>query len=301
LRPFSFCNLVEINAEGIDSQEEFNNRSKAASFINTIQASYTDFVYLRSIWKKTTEKDALIGTGITGIGSGTLDELNKKEASFIVQEENKRVAKLININKAARCCVVKPAGTSSIVLGTSSGIHAYHNDFYIRRVRINKNEALYTHLQINNPELLEDEIFKPETTAVISIPQKAPKTCHIRTESPLTLLERTKEYNLDWIRTSHNSGPNYHNVSATISIKDEEWKEVGEWMWKNKDTYHGLSVLPYSGHTYKQAPFEDCSELEYETLFKGLSDLDLSKVIEFEDLTNLNDQAACSGNACDIK
>ena len=190
--------------------------------------------------------------------------------------------------------------TSSIVLGTSSGIHAYHNEFYIRRVRINKNEALYTHLQIHNPELLEDEIFKPETTAVISIPQKAPKTCHIRTESPLTLLERTKEYNMDWIRTSHNSGPNFHNVSATISIKENEQKEVGEWMWKNRDFYHGLSVLPYSGHTYKQAPFEDCSELEYETLFKGLSDLDLKTVVEFEDLTNLNDQAACSGNGCTI-
>lgn len=110
LRPFSFCNLVEINAEGIETQEEFNNRSKAAAFINTIQASYTDFVYLRSVWKKTTEKDALIGTGITGIGSGSLDNLNKKEASTIVLEENKRVAKLIGINKAARCCVVKPAG-----------------------------------------------------------------------------------------------------------------------------------------------------------------------------------------------
>ena len=301
LRPFSFCNLVEINAEGIETQEEFNNRSKAAAFINTLQASYTDFVYLRSVWKKTTEKDALIGTGITGIGGGTLDNLDKKEASTIVLEENKRVAKLININKAARCCVTKPAGTSSIVLGTSSGIHAYHNNFYIRRVRINKNEALYAHLQINNPELLEDEIFNPTTTAVISVPQKAPETCHIRTESALALLERTKEYNMDWVRNSHNSGPNYHNVSATISIKDTEWKEVGEWMWKNRDSYHGLSVLPYSGHTYKQAPFEDCSELEYETLYSKLTNLNLKEVIEFEDLTNLTDQAGCAGGACEIK
>jgi ribonucleoside-triphosphate reductase len=301
LRPFSFCNLVEINAEGIDSQLEFNNRSRAAAFINTIQASYTDFVYLRSIWKKTTEKDALIGCGITGIGSGTLDLLDKKEASDIVVEENKRTAKLVGINQAARCGVIKPAGTSSIVLGTSSGIHAYHNNFYIRRVRINKNEALYTYLSIYHSNLLEDDLFNPTQTAIISVPQKAPTTCHIRTESAIDLLERTKTYNLDWVRNSHNSGPNFHNVSATISIKDEEWKEVGEWMWNNRDSYHGLSVLPYSGHTYKQAPFEDCTEEEYNKLFETLTDLDLSKIVEFEDLTDLNDQQACSGSSCDVK
>jgi ribonucleoside-diphosphate reductase alpha chain len=301
LRPFSFCNLTEISALGIDSQEEFNNRSKIASFINTLQASYTDFVYLRSIWKKNTEKDALIGTGITGIGSGNLDLLDKKEASKIVVEENKRVSKLIGINKAARCCVVKPAGSSSIVLGTSSGIHAYHNDYYIRRVRVNKNEAIYTYLAINHPELLEDELFNPTTTAVISIPQMSPIGAHIRTESALALLERTKEYNLDWVRNSHNSGPNYHNVSATISIKDNEWKEVGEWMWKNKDSYHGLSVLPYSDHTYKQAPFEDCSEIEFNTLFEKLKDINLTNVTEFSDNTDLMGETACSGGSCEIK
>ena len=301
LRPNSFCNLVEISAEGIETQEELNQRSKAAAFINTLQASYTDFIYLRSIWKKNTDKDALIGTGITGIGSGALDTLDKAQAAVIVKDENKRVADLIGINSSARCCVVKPAGTSSIVLGTSSGIHAYHNNFYIRRVRVNKNEAIYTHLLINNPELLEDDLFSPHSTAVISVPQKAPDTCHIRTESALSLLERVKEYNIDWVRTGHRRGPNFHNVSATISIKNNEWREVGDWMWRNRYTYHGLSVLPYDDHTYKQAPFEDCSELEYNTLFEKLKDIDLSTVVEFEDLTNMSDQAACAGGACEIK
>jgi len=301
LRPNTFCNLVDINAEFITTQEELNDVSEKAAFINTIQASYTDFIYLRPIWKRNTEKDSLIGVGITGIGSGNLDNLDKKQAAKIVLKENERVAKLIGINKAARCTVVKPSGTSSIVLGTSSGIHAYHNNYYIRRVRVNKNEAIYTHLAINHPELVEDELFNPNTTAVISVPQKAPEHCHIRTESALKLLERVKEYNVDWVRKAHRTGPNYHNVSATVSIKDQEWKEVGDWIWQNKGVYHGLSVLPYHDHIYKQAPFEDCSKLEYDTLFAKLTEVDLSKVVEFEDLTTLNDQAACSGGACEIK
>lgn len=301
LRPNTFCNLVDINGEFIESQEDLNEVSEAAAFINTIQASYTDFIYLRPIWKKNTEKDALIGVGITGIGSGKLDNLDKAQASQIILKTNERVAKLININKAARCAVIKPSGTSSIVLGTSSGIHAYHNNYYIRRVRVNKNEAIYTHLMIHHPELIEDELFSPNTTAVISVPQKAPEHAHIRTESALKLLERVKEYNLQWVRNAHRTGPNYHNVSATISIKENEWKEVGDWLWQNKNTYHGLSVLPYYDHVYKQAPFEDCSQLEYETLFNKLHTLDLTKVVEFEDHTNLNDQAACAGGSCEIK
>lgn len=301
LRPHTFCNLVEINGGDIENQADLNQRSIDASFINTLQASYTDFYYLRDIWKRNTEKDALIGVGITGIGSGCLDELNKEEAAKIVMQENERVSKLIGINKAARCTVVKPAGTTSLVLGTSSGIHAYHDKYYIRRLRVAKNESVYTHLVIHHPELLEDEIFRPHDTAVISIPQKAPKTAHLRTESALSLLERTKEYNLNWVRIGHRKGPNYHNVSATISIKDTEWEEVGHWMWKNKNTYHGLSILPFSDHTYKQAPFETCSELEYETLIKNINDLDLTKVVEFEDNVKLGDNLACSGPlGCEI-
>jgi ribonucleoside-triphosphate reductase (thioredoxin) len=301
LRPHTFCNLVEINGDDIQDQKDFNQRAKDAAFINTLQASYTDFYYLRDVWKRNTEKDALIGVGITGIGSGSLDGLNKDEAAKIVLEENEKIAKLIDINKAARTTVVKPAGTTSLVLGTSSGIHAYHDDYYIRRIRVGKNESIYMYLYLNHDKLIEDELFRPHDTAVISIPQKAPKTAHLRTESALSLLERTKEYNLEWVRKGHRKGPNYHNVSATISIKDNEWKEVGEWMWKYKNTYHGLSILPYSEHTYKQAPFESCSELEYETLSKNLHNIDLTKVVELEDNVQFADNVACGGEGCEVK
>ena len=300
LRPYSFCNLTEINGGNIESQDDFNQRAKDAAFINTLQASYTDFYYLRDIWKKNTEKDALIGVGITGIGSGCLDNLNKREAAEIVLKENERVAEIIGINKSARCTVVKPAGTTSLVLSTSSGIHAYHDEYYIRRIRVNKNENIYTHLLIYHPELLEDELFRPNDTAVISIPQKAPISAHLRTESALSLLERTLDYNKNWVRVGHRKGSNYHNVSATISIKDNEWREVGEWMWNNRDSYHGLSILPFSDHTYKQAPFESCSKLEYDTLCTTLHSMDLTKVVELDDNIAFGDNLACSGNNCEI-
>lgn len=301
LRPHTFCNLVEINGGDITSQEDFNNRSKAAAFINTLQASYTDFYYLRDVWKRNTEKDALIGVGITGIGSGFLDSLDKKEAAEIVLKENERVAELIGINKAARCTVVKPAGTSSLVLSTSSGIHAWHNDYYIRRIRVGKNEAIYEYLLRNHPEIVEDELFRPHDTAVISIPQKAPEGAHMRTEDAMTLLERTKEYNLEWIRSGHRKGPNYHNVSATISVKNEEWDVVGEWMWNNRQSYHGLSILPYTDHTYKQAPFEDCTEEEFNNLYSKIHNIDLSQIVEETDETNLTGELACAGGNCEIK
>lgn len=292
---------MEISGEGIESQEDFNQRAKDAAFINTLQASYTDFYYLREIWKKNTEKDALIGAGITGIGSGYLDNLNKEEAAKIVLLENERVAKLIGINKAARTTVVKPAGTTSLVLGTSSGIHAYHDEYYIRRIRVGKNESIYTYLLINHPELLEDDLFKPKDTAIISIPQKAPKISHLRTEAAISLLERTKEYNLNWVRKGHRKGPNYHNVSATISIKDNEWKEVGDWMWKYRNTYHGLSILPFSDHSYKQAPFESCSKMEYETRMAILHNIDLDDVVEINDEVQFGDTVACGADGCEVK
>lgn len=301
LRPHTFCNLVEINGSNIENQEDFNQRAKDAAFINTLQASYTDFYYLRDIWKKNTEKDALIGAGITGIGSGSLDNLNKKEAAKIILKENERVAKLININKAARTTVVKPAGTSSLVLGCSSGIHAYHDEYYVRTLRVGKNEAIYNYLNSNYPELLEDELFRPHDTAIISIPQKAPQNAHLRSEDAITLLNRVKEYNLDWVRTGHRKGVNYHNVSATISVKDEEWEKVGEWMWENKNTYHGLSILPFSDHSYKQAPFQTCTEEKYNELLNNLKEIDLTKVLEEVDDVQFGDTVACGADGCEIK
>jgi len=301
LRPFQFCNLCEVNVSDVVDQNDLNARVKAASFIGTLQAGYTDFHYLRPIWQRTTEKDALIGVSMTGIGSGAVLKLNMKDSAKIVKEENKRVAEIIEINSTARATTVKPAGTTSLTLGTSSGIHAWHNDYYIRRVRVGKNESMYHHLVVNHPELIEDEYFRPHDTAVIGIPQKAPADAIFRTESPIQLLERVKKVHNEWIKPGHKTGSNTHNVSATISIRAHEWGAVGEWMWENKDSYNGLSVLPYDGGTYIQAPFEDCTKEKYEELMKTLTDVDLSKIIEVEDMTDLSGEVACAGGSCEVK
>ena len=301
LRPFQFCNLCEVNASDIESQEDLEARVKAAALIGTLQAGYTDFHYLRPVWQRTTEKDALIGVSMTGIGSGVVLGYDMKVAANVVKIENARVAELIGINKSARTTTVKPAGTTSLTLGTSSGIHAWHNDYYVRRVRVGKNEAIYTYLAINHPELIEDEYFRPHDTAVISIPQKAPDGAILRTESPFQLLDRIKKVHLEWVKPGHRTGNNTHNVSATVSLKDTEWDLAGEWMWENRDHYNGLSVLPYDGGTYTQAPFEDITEERYHELMQSLHNIDLTQVIELDDNTDLSGELACAGGACEVK
>ena len=300
LRPFQFCNLCEVNVSNIESQEDLNARVTAASFIGTLQAGYTGFHYLRDIWRETTERDALIGVSMTGIGSGVVLGYDMKESAQIVMKENLRVSKILGINKSARTTTVKPAGTTSLTLGTSSGIHAWHNDYYIRRIRVGKNESIYKYLADNHPELVEDEYFRPHDTAVIQIPQKAPKGAILRTESPFNLLDRVKKVATEWVRSGHRTGSNTHNVSATISLKGDEWNLAGEWMWENRNHYNGLSVLPYNGGTYIQAPFEDIDEDQYNEMMKSLTDIDLSKVIEEKDETNLTGELACAGGACEI-
>jgi len=300
LRPFQFCNLCEVNVSDVVDQADLDARVKAAAFIGTLQASYTNFHYLRPVWQRTTEKEALIGVGMTGIGSGRAQHLNLKEAAEVVKQENERVAKLLGINAAARCTTIKPSGTSSLTLGTSSGIHAWHNDYYIRRIRVGKNEAIYTYLAINHPELIEDDFFRPHDTAIISIPQKAPKGAILRHESALDMLERVKFFYQHWIKPGHRTGQNTHNISATVSIKHEEWPAVGRWMWDNRKFYNGLSVLNYDGGSYTQAPFEDCTEEKYEELMQSLTNIDLTQVVELADNTNLKGEAACAGGACEI-
>ena len=300
LRPYQFCNLTEVNVSDVDTQEEYENRAKAAAIIGTLQASYTDFHYLRAVWKRNTEKDYLIGVSMTGIASGNVLKLDMPRAAEIVKITNAEIAEKIGIKPAARCTTVKPAGTTSLTLGTSSGIHAWHNDYYIRRLRVGKNEAIYQYLSIRHPELVEDEYFRPHDTAVISVPQKAPEGSITRHETALELLSRIKTVHLEWVKKGHRSGQNTNNVSATITIKPNEWVEVGEWMWKNKNNYNGLSVLPYSEHSYKQAPFEDCDQETYEKLLTTLVEVNLGGVIEIEDNTDLKGEAACAGGACEI-
>ena len=300
LRPFQFCNLCEVNVSNIESQKDLNDRVTAAAFIGTLQAGYTDFHYLRPVWQATTEKDALIGVSMTGIGSGTILKYNMEEAANIVKLENNRVANAIGINRAARCTTVKPAGTTSLALGTSSGIHAWHNDYYVRRIRVGKNESIYGYLAEHHSALVEDCVFRSHDTAVISIPQQAPEGSILRTESPFQLLERVKKVATEWVRSGHRKGSNTHNVSATISLKENEWEAAGEWMWDNRKFYNGLSVLPYDGGTYTQAPFEDITKTEFNKLLKTLTEVNLDNVIEETDNTDLSGELACAGGSCEV-
>lgn len=294
------CNLCEVNVSNIENQEDLNERIKSAAFIGTLQAGYTDFHYLRNVWQRTTEKDALLGIGLTGIASCDYKNLDFKEASKLAKKTNEEIAEKIGINKASRLTTIKPSGTSSSVLGTSSGIHAWHNDFYIRRIRVGKNESIYTYLKINHPELIEDEYFRPHDTAVISIPIKAPKDSILRTETPIQTLNRVKWFHKNWIKPGHRSGLNTHNISCTISIKDNEWDKVGDWMWRNRKNYTAISVLPYDGGSYVQAPFEDIDEEKYNELYEALSNVDLTKVVETEDNTDLQGELACTSDGCEI-
>ena len=300
LRPYQFCNLTEVNASDVEDQADLESRVKAAALLGTLQAGYTDFHYLREVWRKNTEKDSLLGVSMTGIASNVVEGLDLEMASFAAKQENKRIAKIIGVKPAARITCVKPAGTTSLVLGTSSGIHAWHDNYYMRRIRVGKNEAIYSYLLNNHPELVEDEYFNPEEQAVISIPQKSPEDAITRHESVFDLLERVKNFSIRWVRTGHIDGLNSHNVSATISVKEDEWDDVGDWLWMNRHYYNGLSVLPYDGGTYKQAPFETIDEQTYNEMMLTLTKIDLTKIKEEQDDTNLTGELACAGGACEI-
>ena len=298
LKPFQFCNLCEINASDVVDQKDFNNRAKAAAIVGTLQAGYTDFHYLRSIWKETTEQEALIGVGITGIGSGKLDNIDLIEAAEIVVDTNTLYAEAIGINPSARTTTIKPSGTSSLVVGSSSGVHAWHNDYYIRRMRVGKNEALYHYMLVSIPALVKDDLFDTNG-AILEFPQKAPEGSIYRTESAQHLLQRVSRFNREWIRHGHISGDNTNNVSCTISVRDEEWPLVTDWMWHNRNEYNGISLLPYDGGTYIQAPFEDITEAIFNEMISHLHSVDLTQIVEIEDHTTLVSEVACGGGGCE--
>lgn len=329
LRPYQFCNLCEVNVSDVSCQEDLNNRVTAAAFFGTLQAGFTDFHYLRPIWSKTTQKDALLGIGMTGIGSGEILKYSLEAAAHVAKLTNSIISEQIGINEAARVTCIKPSGTTSLVLGTASGIHAWHNDYYLRTMRFGKNEDIAAYLMVNHPELVEDDVLRPHDTVCVRIPVKAPEGSIFRTETAIDTLERVKKFSLEWIKAGHNTGDNTHNVSATISIDNDrhyrsplaefdspsiiasvpceptelswnEWKTVGAWMWTNRNVYNGLSVLPFFGGTYKQAPFEDITKEEYETRLAALHTLDLTKVTELDDTVEFSQTAACAGGACEV-
>lgn len=302
LNPQQFCNLTSINQTAIIDKRDFMNRVYAATLIGTLQASYTDFHYLRPIWKDITEQEALLGVSFTGIADGNGIVTNEwlKEGAAFAKEINLKYAKKIGINPAARITAVKPEGTASCVLGSSSGIHSRHSEYYIRRIRMNKDDALTSYLKSMVPELVEDDVMSA-SGVVVSIPQESPKNSIIRNqESALSLLNRTLDYNKYWIVPGHTSGENKHNVSVTISVKENEWNEIREEMWTNREYYSGISLLPFDNANYAQMPFEECTKEKFEELNKLVTEIDLRQIKEEKDNTDRIDQLACVGGICEI-
>ena len=302
LRPYQMCNLTEINAGEIHTQEDFNHAAGAAAFLGTLQAGYTDFHYLNPKWKIACEKDALLGVSMTGIASGTVENLDMVEAVEYVKTMNADMAERIGINPAARTTCVKPAGTTSLVLGTSSGIHAWHAPYYIRRMRAGKDEALAQYMMKAAPGLVEQDVNVAHQV-VLSFPQAAPAGAKVRSEHMLELLERVKDVSVRWVAPGHRDGINQHNVSCTISVMDNQWKLLTRWMWDNRDHYNGISVLPYFGAAaYPQLPFEDITEEQYYEMLPLLEAVDISKVFEMDGSSvDLSNELACSGpDGCEI-
>lgn len=301
LEPYQMCNLTEINASLIKSQSDYNGASHAAAFIGTLQAGYTDFHYLNPKWRETCERGALLGVSMTGIASRTVTELDMKQAANVAKQTNRDVAKDIGINPAERITTVKPAGTTSLVLGCSSGIHAWHNDYYIRRMRAGKDEELAQYMMKVAPALVEQDVMVPHQV-VLSFPQKAPDGACVRTESIFNLLERVKKVSQEWVDAGHREGANRHNVSCTISVKDNEWEELTNWMWINQEHYNGISVLPYFGaEAYPQLPFEDCTKEVYESLLVHLEAINIDEVFEQDGKAiNLAGELACAGGFCEL-
>lgn len=303
IRNNQFCNLTTINQATVRSLSDLVNRARAAAFLGTLQASYTDFPYLNPSWQTTTENEALIGVSFTGIADapGRVSRSDLQKAAREVVQENQRVAHLLGINAAARCTVGKPEGSSSAYLGTSSGIHARPADsWYLRRVRLKSSTPLVKYLETVVPGLLEQS--QRDDNIIISIPQKSPDGAISQDkETALDVFGRAMEYNTNWIQPGHVSGTNRNNISCTINMKEHDWDVLKMPMWDNRHIYNGLSLFPHDGGSYVQAPFEPCTESTYNEYMAKVSSVDFTKIVETYDMTSQNQTAACAGGACEFK
>jgi len=297
-----FCNLTTMNVTGVKNKSDFLKRCHAAALLGTLQAAYTDLPYLRPRWRETTEAEALLGCSMTGIADkgGKLPAAWLREGTKLILELNEKYAKKIGINPAARITAIKPEGSSSCVLGSSSGIHDRHSEYYFRRVRMNKEDALYRYLNSVIPDLCEDDLFS-SSGGIVTIPQQSPNEAITReTTSAIDLLKRAMFFNKNWIHPGHRSGDNKNNVSLTVSVKENEWDKVCDFMYENRSFYSGISLLPFDGGSYQQAPFETIDKQTFLKYNAMIGKIDLKNVIEDDDYTNKTETIACSGGACDI-
>ena len=297
LRPYQFCNLTEAVVRYDDTEETLLRKVRIASILGTIQATFTKFPYLRKVWQRNTEEERLLGVSLTGIYDNPLlttqgDKLN--ELLSRLREEarraNEEYAALLGIPKSAAITCVKPSGTVSQLVDSASGIHPRHSAFYIRRVRGDKKDPL-TQFLISQGIPSEDDVYKPTQTTVFSFPIKAPAGITRADVTPISHLALWLTYQQHWCE---------HKPSVTISVEEKDWPSVGAWTWDNFSEISGVSYLPYDGGTYRQAPYEECTEEEYNQLKAKVPTINWNEFKEVTDNVEGAQQLACSAGSCEI-
>ena len=296
LRPTGqMCNLSEVVIRANDTKETLIEKVKLATILGTFQSTLTKFQFLSSDWTKNTEEERLLGVSLTGIMDNKMmanpDPKFLEELRDVARKTNVKYAKLLDIPESASITCVKPSGTVSQLVDSASGIHARHNDYYIRTIRMDKKDSIYEFLKGKGVSV-EDEAYHPDTTAVFSFPIKAPTNSIMRNDkTALEQLENWLIYQKHWCE---------HKPSVTISVKDDEWMAVGAWVWEHFDELSGISFLPHSDHSYKQAPYQDCSKEEYEALKKVTPEVDFAELVEVDDNTTGAQTLACTGGSCEV-
>lgn len=302
LKSKQMCNLSEVNLSACANLEEVTRAVHAAALLGTLQASYVDFPYIDSRWSANCRAEALLGVSITGQAQGwefLAHGPTTKYLASIAVAVNKKWAKKIYIKPSNRITCTKPSGTASAYFGSTSGIHAAHAPYYLRRVRIDCDHPVAAYLEKNLPsQFLEKDVFNPSNW-VVSIPIKMKNSILREEETAVQLMNRSKHMAQNWIAPGHIEGENGHNISMTVSFKEEEKEAVKTWMWDNREFYNGISLLPFDGGTYQQAPFETITEAEYKKLIKEFPDIDLSQVKYVDTVDDRQSEAACSGGSCE--
>ena len=301
LRPYQFCNLTECVVRATDTIDDLARKVRLATILGTIQSTYTKFPYLRKVWQRNTEEERLLGVSLTGIMDNPL--LTTKNAALkktlshlreVAVDTNAEWADRLGIPVSAAITCVKPSGTVSQLVDSASGIHARHSRFYIRTVRGDNKDPL-TQFMKDQGIPHEPCVFKGDTTTVFSFPQKSPDNAVTRNDmTAIEQLETWLVYQREWCE---------HKPSVTISVRDDEWLDVGAFVYKHFDEMSGVSFLPHSDHTYQQAPYQDCGASDYHQLLELMpKSIDWTKLSEYEeeDNTVAMQTMACSGDSCEI-
>ena len=297
LRPYQFCNLTEAVVRHDDTKETLIYKVKLATILGTIQSTFTKFPYLRKVWQNNTEAERLLGVSLTGIFDNKLlttqgDDLNGilNELRDVARATNKEWAEKLGIEPSTAITCVKPSGTVSQLVDSASGIHPRHSKYYIRRVRGDKKDPLTTFL-VEQGIPSEDCVYKPTQTTVFSFPQKAPDGLTREDVTPIDHLELWLTYQREWCE---------HKPSVTISVEEKDWPSVGAWVWDHFDEISGVSFLPYDGGTYRQAPYEEINENQYNELKSKIPNIDWTKFIEVTDNVEGAQMLACVSGVCEI-